>query len=60
VREPGIPVVRDPWLDREGGVAKRGERIAWLTTLDGCTSPTFTKMPQQTLYFAKTKRRVMR
>ncbi len=37
VREQGIPVVRDAWLDRERGVAKEGERIVSITTLDGRT-----------------------
>jgi hypothetical protein len=35
VREQGIPVVRDAWLDRERGVARQGERIVSITTLDG-------------------------
>jgi hypothetical protein len=35
VRENGIEVVRDAWLDREGGVRKEGDRIVSITTLDG-------------------------
>jgi ribulose 1,5-bisphosphate synthetase/thiazole synthase len=37
VKEQGIPVVRDAWLDREQGVVKEGERIISITTLDGRT-----------------------
>ena len=37
VREHGIEVVRDAWLDREGGVRKEGDRIVAITTLDGAT-----------------------
>lgn len=37
VREHGIKVVRDAWLDRERGVRKEGDRIASITTLDGTT-----------------------
>ncbi len=32
-----IEVFRDEWLDREGGVAKRGTRIEQITTLSGKT-----------------------
>ncbi len=35
VREAGIPVIRDAWLDRAHGVRKQGDRIASITTLDG-------------------------
>ena len=37
VRELGIPVVRDAWLDREKGVRMAGDRITSITTLDGRT-----------------------
>jgi hypothetical protein len=37
VRENGITVVRDAWLDRGKGVTKAGGRIAAITTLDGKT-----------------------
>jgi hypothetical protein len=37
VKEQGIPVVRDAWLDREQGVVKEGQRIVSITTLDGRT-----------------------
>ncbi|MCW5978790.1 MAG: FAD-dependent oxidoreductase [Bryobacteraceae bacterium] len=37
VKEAGIPVVRDAWLDREKGVKKEGGRIVSITTLDGQT-----------------------
>ncbi len=37
VKELGIPIVRDAWLDREKGVKMDGERIASITTLDGKT-----------------------
>ena len=35
IREHGIPVHRDEWLDRTGGVRKNGARIASITTLSG-------------------------
>ena len=35
VREFEIPVHRDRWLDRKGGVAKEGDRIVSIKTLDG-------------------------
>lgn len=37
VKELGIPIVRDAWLDREKGVKMDGDRIASITTLDGKT-----------------------
>lgn len=37
IREAGIPVVRDSWLDRKNGVKKKGGRIASITMLDGKT-----------------------
>lgn len=37
VAEHQIPVHRDAWLDRQQGVAKDGNRIAAITTLDGAT-----------------------
>jgi hypothetical protein len=37
VRENGITVVRDAWLDRGKGVTKAGGRITAITTLDGKT-----------------------
>ncbi len=37
VREHGIPVLRDEWLDRAKGVKKNGARIASITTLSGKT-----------------------
>ncbi len=37
LRECEIPIVRDAWLDRAAGVAKDGERIVSITTLDGQT-----------------------
>lgn len=37
VKEQGIPVVRDAWLDREKGVKKEGGKIVSITTLDGNT-----------------------
>ncbi len=37
VAEHGIEVVRDEWLDREGGVRKSGPRIESITTLSGRT-----------------------
>ncbi|WP_152052471.1 FAD-dependent oxidoreductase [Tautonia marina] len=37
VAEHEIPVVRDAWLDRDGGVEKDGNRILSITTLDGRT-----------------------
>ena len=37
VRELGIPLVREAWLDRESGVEKSGNRIQSIRTLDGRT-----------------------
>ena len=37
VREHGITVVRDEWLDRAKGVRKEGARVAAITTLSGRT-----------------------
>jgi hypothetical protein len=37
IKEFGIEVVRDEWLDREKGVKKNGERIVSITTLSGKT-----------------------
>lgn len=37
VREFAIPVYRDAWLDRRGGVKIDGARIRSITTLDGAT-----------------------
>jgi hypothetical protein len=37
VREFGIPVHRDEWLDRAQGVKKNGGRIATITTLSGAS-----------------------
>jgi hypothetical protein len=37
VREHRIPVVRDEWLDRAGGVTKAGSRITAIRTLSGRT-----------------------
>ena len=37
VREHGITVVRDEWLDRKNGVAKAGGRITAISTLSGRT-----------------------
>ncbi len=37
VRENGIPVLRDEWLDRAKGVKKEGARIASITMLSGKT-----------------------
>jgi len=37
VSEAGLPVHRDRWLDRDGGVEMDGDRIAAITTLDGTT-----------------------
>lgn len=37
VKELEIPVVRDAWLDRAGGVRRDGRRITSITTLDGQT-----------------------
>ena len=37
VREQGIPVHRDEWLDRAGGVRKDGARITAITMLSGRT-----------------------
>jgi hypothetical protein len=35
VKETGIPIVRNAWLNREKGVSKQGGRIAAIETLDG-------------------------
>ena len=35
IREYRIPVLRDEWLDRKGGVTKRGARIVAIRTLSG-------------------------
>jgi hypothetical protein len=35
VKELGIPIVRDAWLDRANGVKKSGDRITSIATLDG-------------------------
>jgi len=37
VKELGIPIVRDAWLDREKGVAMKGGRIVSIRTLGGKT-----------------------
>ncbi|HZE96761.1 MAG TPA: FAD-dependent oxidoreductase [Planctomycetota bacterium] len=37
VKEYRIPVHRDRWLDRKGGVQKEGARIVAIRTLDGAT-----------------------
>ncbi len=37
IREAGIPVIRNAWLDRENGVKREGGRIVSITTLDGKT-----------------------
>jgi hypothetical protein len=37
VREHGIPVHRDEWLDRDNGVVKQGTRIRSITMLSGKT-----------------------
>jgi len=37
VRETELPIMRDAWLDRAQGVAKDGNRIVSITTLDGRT-----------------------
>src|SRR3954451_20797234 len=37
VRENQVPVVRDEWLDRAGGVKKDGARLTSITTLSGKT-----------------------
>jgi hypothetical protein len=37
VREQGIPIVRNAWLDRAHGVTQRDGRIASIRTLDGRT-----------------------
>ncbi len=37
IKEFGIEVVRDEWLDREKGVKKDGDRIVSITTLSGKT-----------------------
>ncbi|MFO0908046.1 MAG: FAD-dependent oxidoreductase [Isosphaeraceae bacterium] len=37
VKQSGIPVVRNAWLDREKGVVREGTRIASIKTLDGKT-----------------------
>ncbi|HAX44288.1 MAG TPA: FAD-dependent oxidoreductase [Bryobacteraceae bacterium] len=35
VKELGIPIIRDAWLDRANGVKKSGDRITSIATLDG-------------------------
>lgn len=35
IREAGVPVHRDSWLDRESGVTRNGNRIVSIRTLDG-------------------------
>ncbi|TWT29246.1 FAD dependent oxidoreductase [Posidoniimonas corsicana] len=35
LEEEGVWVVRDAWLDREGGVERRGRRVIAIKTLDG-------------------------
>jgi hypothetical protein len=35
IREAGIPLVRNAWLDREKGVRKTGDRIVSIRVLDG-------------------------
>ncbi|MCP4645080.1 MAG: FAD-dependent oxidoreductase [bacterium] len=37
IEEHGIPLYRDEWLDREGGVETDGNRILAITTLSGST-----------------------
>jgi hypothetical protein len=37
IKEAGVPVIRDVWLDRAKGVTKKGQRIVSITTLDGRT-----------------------
>ena len=37
IKEYDIPVYRDQWLDRSGGVTRRGSRISSITTLSGRT-----------------------
>lgn len=37
VKEEGIEIVRDAWLDRAKGVKKEGDKIVAITTLDGNT-----------------------
>ncbi|HWR50035.1 MAG TPA: FAD-dependent oxidoreductase, partial [Bryobacteraceae bacterium] len=37
VKETGIPIIRNAWLDRAKGVRKEGDRIVSITTLDGNT-----------------------
>jgi hypothetical protein len=37
IKEAGITVVRDAWLDRAKGVKKEGDKIVAITTLDGNT-----------------------
>ena len=37
IQEHHIPVFRDEWLDRKGGVIKNGERVESITTLSGNT-----------------------
>jgi hypothetical protein len=37
VKETGIPIIRNAWLDRAKGVRKQGDRIVSITTLDGKT-----------------------
>lgn len=34
IKEAGVPVIRDAWLDRANGVSKKGQRIVSITTLD--------------------------
>lgn len=37
IKDAGVPVVRDQWLDREKGVKQEGGRIVAITMLDGKT-----------------------
>ena len=37
IKEAGVPVVRDAWLDRDDGVSMKDGRIISITTLDGTT-----------------------
>lgn len=37
MKETGIPIVRNAWLDRARGVKKQGDRIVSMATLDGNT-----------------------
>ncbi len=39
IREAGIRVIRDAWLDREKGVRKQGSRIVSIATRDGAAYP---------------------